>query len=161
MKLARPGSLAEHLSGAATLADLEREGRLQIGQDLAEALPQAQTLALATNSIETFVKSHHLGPGAIVCDTSRPFNVDPEVAATRPDVELIEGGLVQLPAASQASLYAGPRPGLVYACAAETMLWALERAYERVTPDGCMEVASLLDLAAIAERQGFAVASHP
>jgi predicted amino acid dehydrogenase len=156
--LARAGSLAERArAGGAGARDLLAEGRLAIGEELDEALPQAHALALATSSIDAFVKSRHLRAGAIVCDTSRPFNVDPEVAATRPDVELIEGGLVQLPAGCQSSFYAGPRPGLVYACAAETMLWALDRAYDRVTPDGCMRSESLLELAAIARREGFVV----
>lgn len=154
-----PGSVAERIAGGgASAAQLLAEGRLVIGGTLDEALPAAHAVALATNSIETFVKSRHLAAGAVVCDTSRPFNTDPEVARTRPDVLLIEGGLVQLPPNCPPSVYAGPRPGFVYACAAETMLWALEHAYAKVHPAGCMEVASLLELAAIGRRHGFRVA---
>ena len=162
LNISKPHSFAEYVAnrpeiGRSLIAHLELSGRLVIGQELDVCLPEADAIALATSSLETFLQPKHIKRNAIVCDVSRPFNVDPTVQATRPDVTLIEGGLVHLPPHSDISFNAGPRPGLVYACAAETMLWALERAYERVSPDGCMEISSVLDLEALGYKHGFRV----
>jgi acetylornithine/succinyldiaminopimelate/putrescine aminotransferase/predicted amino acid dehydrogenase len=161
------GSLAAHVASAdragdderALLAGLEQEGRLVIGQTLEACLPDADVIVLATSSLDTFLRVEHLKTNAIVCDVSRPFNVDPMVPERRPDVTLLDGGLVRLPPGSPPSIHAGPTPGIVYACAAETMLWALERAYDRVSPDGCMDISSIVDLEQIASKHGF-VAEH-
>lgn len=161
---ARPGSVAAAVAGcegadpAAILAGLEAEGRIAVAESLETSLAQADAIALATSAIDTFVRPAHLRRGAVVCDVSRPFNVDPAVARERPDVTLIDAGLVSLPPGSEAGRFAGPGPGIVYACAAETMIWALERAYDRVTPDGCMEIATILELERLAAKHGFQVA---
>ena len=54
-------------------------------------------------------------------------------------------------------MHAGPSPGLIYACAAETMIWSLELAYDRVAPDSCMEIGSVLELEQLAQKHGFEV----
>jgi acetylornithine/succinyldiaminopimelate/putrescine aminotransferase/3-oxoacyl-(acyl-carrier-protein) synthase/predicted amino acid dehydrogenase/acyl carrier protein len=160
---ARPGSVAAAVAEqgdadpATVLAKLEGLGLINIPESLETSLPRVEAIALATSAIDTFLRPVHLGPGAVVCDVSRPFNVDPAVAVERPDVTLIDAGLVRLPPGSQAGRHAGPAPGIVYACAAETMIWALERAYDRVTPDGCMKLASVIELERLAAKHGFQV----
>ena len=84
----------------------------------------------------------HLKPGAVVCDVSRPFNVHPEVARDRPDVRLIEGGLVRPSVPLPHDSLAGPERNVIFACAAETILWALDRSYDAVHPMACMEAGA-------------------
>ena len=157
------GSLAERVielsdqSPEKVVHTLEKEGRLMIGTDLASALEGADAVVLATNSTERFVRAQHLKRDAVVCDVSRPFNLHPDVSTERPDVTLIEGGIVQ-PARSLPHIsLAGPARDRIYACAAETMLWALEQDYDHVAPSSCMEVDTLLLLEELGKRHGFRV----
>lgn len=69
-------------------------------------------------------------PGAVICDCSRPLDVDAEQAAKRPDVLVIESGEVLLPGNPHVSMDIGlPQPS-VYACLAETVLLTLEGQFE-------------------------------
>lgn len=156
------GSLAARVAAsdqppAALLAQLEAEGALVIAEDLGTALIGADAMVLATNTTERFVRSAHLKPGAVVCDVSRPFNVHPEVARDRPDVRLIEGGLVRPSVPLPHDSLAGPERNVIFACAAETILWALDRSYDAVHPMACMEAGAIVQLDTIARRHGFDV----
>lgn len=156
------GSLAARVADseadpATLVARLETEGHLVIAEDLYTALGGADAVVLATNSVDRFVRSEHLKHGAVVCDVSRPFNVHPEVARDRPDVRLIEGGLVRPSVPLPHYSLAGPERNVVYACAAETMLWALDQTYDIVHPLACMEVEGITRLEAIGLRHGFHV----
>ena len=86
-----------------------------------------------------------------------PFNVDPDVAQSRPDVALIEGGLVRVGGQMAAGIHAGPAAGVVYACVAETMLWALEKAFDHVRPDSAMTLQTMDALEAYGQRHGFEI----
>ncbi|MEM8730219.1 MAG: aminotransferase class III-fold pyridoxal phosphate-dependent enzyme [Pseudomonadota bacterium] len=157
-----PGSLAARVAKSdrpadALIAGLEAEGALVIADDLAGALAEADAVVLATNSTDRFVRAAHLKTGATVCDVSRPFNIHPDVAQTRSDVRLIEGGLVRpLSPLPHASL-AGPAQDLIFACAAETMLWALDQSYDMVHPMACMEIPAMARLEEMGQRHGFRV----
>lgn len=157
-----PGSLAARvatstLAADALVAELEAEGHLIIAENLVTALTDADAVVLATNSTERFVRAAHLKTGAVVCDVSRPFNVHPEVTRDRPDVHLIEGGLVRPKVPLPHDSFAGPERNVIYACAAETILWALEQDYDRVHPLSCMQVDSLVHLEGIGRCHGFDV----
>jgi acetylornithine/succinyldiaminopimelate/putrescine aminotransferase/3-oxoacyl-(acyl-carrier-protein) synthase/predicted amino acid dehydrogenase len=157
------GSLAAELArmGAQTpdaaVALLEAEGLLVIGEEL-EAIAAGDAIIVATNSTERFIRAQHLKRDALLCDVSRPFNVHAEVPRLRPDVSLIEGGLIRPARAVSGGELVGPTPGIVFACAAETMLWALEGAWDQVHPQACMELDALLALDSIGRRHGFDVA---
>ena len=154
------GALAS-TAGDDAVDQFERTGRLLLTADLATGLRDADVVVTATNATSCVITAAHLRRGAIVCDVSRPLNVHPDVSRQRPDVYLIEGGVVRLPSSSGQSLFVGPRPGLAFACAAETMLWALEGAQDRVTPDGCMRVGALLELEAMGKRHGLQTEHAP
>jgi acetylornithine/succinyldiaminopimelate/putrescine aminotransferase/predicted amino acid dehydrogenase len=159
------GTLAALVAHAGTLDDalldrLERLGRLVIDSNVAATLPRADVVVAATSSTRTLIGAEHLKADAIVCDVARPFNVDPAVRESRPDVCLIDGGLVRLPFDADSGVYAGPRSGIVYACVAETILWALEQTYDRVSPEACMEIDAIRSLERIGEKHGFVVAGE-
>ena len=91
----------------------------------AVVLPDADLVLVATNSTERFIQPALLKAGAIVCDISRPANVSLNIADSRPDVLVIDGGIVEAPGRPQLGSRFGIPEDLAYACMAETMLLAL------------------------------------
>lgn len=91
----------------------------------AEVLADADLVLVATNSTERFIQPDLLKAGAIVCDISRPANVSLAIADSRPDVLVIDGGIVEAPGRPQLGSRFGIPEDLAYACMAETMLLSL------------------------------------
>ncbi|WP_420595736.1 semialdehyde dehydrogenase [Deinococcus sp.] len=134
------GSCVTHLLARRDVGELlliaRHEGRLE---DLRAALPahsratvstqmddvrKADLVVLLTSSSEALLGSQHLKAGAIVLDDTQPRNTDPALLTERPDVMIIDGGLVEIPGMSLRGTIGLPR-GLAYACFAETMLLSL------------------------------------
>jgi hypothetical protein len=96
-----------------------------------EALRNADIVVAVTSSVDTIVEPQDLKPGAVVCDVARPRDVSVKVASERPDVLVIEGGVVEVPGDNvQFNFNFGFPPGTAYACMAETMILALEERCE-------------------------------
>jgi len=57
----------------------------------------------------------------------------------------------------EGGIHAGPRPDVVYACVAETMLWALEKAFDRVRPDSSMSMETIDELESYGRKHGFEI----
>lgn len=81
----------------------------------------ADLVVLLTSSTETLLRSEHLKPNAIVLDDTQPRNTDPALLQERPDVLIVDGGLVSMPK-MQLQKSIGLPTGYAYACLAETML---------------------------------------
>jgi predicted amino acid dehydrogenase len=84
---------------------------------------QADIVVLLTSAADSILHSEHLKTGAIVLDDTQPRNTHPDILIKRPDVSIIDGGLVSMPHMKLTSDIGLP-PGLSYACLAETMLLA-------------------------------------
>lgn len=108
------------------LQRLEASGLLQLTTSCDDGLPQADVIATATNSPEAMIESRHLKQGAVICDISRPSNVDEALMRDHDDVCYFDGGVVRLPAGARLGLHTDLAEGLGYACMAETMMIALE-----------------------------------
>jgi predicted amino acid dehydrogenase len=72
-------------------------------------------------------------PGAVVCDVARPPDINPQEAALRPDVLVIESGEVLIPGDISFGYDIGLPPQTAYACLAETALLAMEGRFEDYT----------------------------
>lgn len=119
-------------SGARLQAELEMEcgpGRfIGITEDLA-SLRACHVIVSASNSSNPVLFPEHLGPHpTIICDISIPSDVSQSVLDQRPDVAVIRGGVVHLPA-NDGFQIEGMRlpPGHMLACMAETTLLGLEQ----------------------------------
>ena len=133
---------------------------IDVTTNAAAALPQADVIVCATSASSAFIEASNIKSGAIIVDAARPQNVSADLAR-RPDVLLIEGGLVELPQ----PVHFGPnvlgfRPGVNLACLAETMLLALEgelrdHSIGQTIP---LDEANFID--ALARRHGFRLAPH-
>lgn len=84
----------------------------------------ADIVVLMTSSADALLRSEHLKPGAIILDDTQPRNTDPNLAVERPDVLIVDGGLVSIPGVN-VNAHIGLPQGHSYACLAETMLLGL------------------------------------
>jgi predicted amino acid dehydrogenase len=89
------------------------------------AVAQADLVVLLTASADTLLREHHLAPGAVVLDATQPRNTSPELLRLRPDVLIVDGGVVEIPSLRLVGGEIGLPPGRAYACFAETAMLAL------------------------------------
>jgi acyl transferase domain-containing protein/acyl-CoA synthetase (AMP-forming)/AMP-acid ligase II/acetylornithine/succinyldiaminopimelate/putrescine aminotransferase/predicted amino acid dehydrogenase/acyl carrier protein len=100
--------------------------------DTLSALRQCNIIVSASNASDPILFPEHLGPQpTIICDISIPPDVSKDVLEQRPDVVVVRGGVVRLPAnpdfrISEVRL----PPGHMLACMAETTLLGLENVRE-------------------------------
>lgn len=140
------------------IEELEKEDRLMITNDINLALPQAQVVITATSSVEELVNPEWVAPGAIICDISKPSNVSPDMQELRPDVLVIDGGVVAVPGRPSLGWNFGFEPGLAYACMAETMMLALEHHYTDMSLGADLRLDNMLYLRQLAAKHGFELA---
>ena len=90
-----------------------------------DAVADADLVVLLTASADTLLGPAHLAPGAIVLDATQPRNTSPELASARPDVLVVDGGIVSIPSLRLTGGEIGLPDGRSYACFAETAILAL------------------------------------
>ncbi len=111
--LERTQSIADEMANATATTDVGR-------------IKEADAVVTVTSSETEVVLPEHLKPGAIVCDVARPRDVSIRVAKERPDVLVIEGGVVRVPGDVTFGFDFGFPEKTAYACMSETMMLALE-----------------------------------
>jgi predicted amino acid dehydrogenase len=154
-----PSADASPESFVALAEQLERDhGLFFIARDAAGALPLAEVVILATSATTAILKHYHLRQNALVCDVSRPKNVGPDVLRKRPDVLVLDGGVIDIPGKPEIGPFDLDR-GQAYACMAETMMLALEQRYEHMSLGANLSPEGLLLMRQLAGKHGFAVAS--
>ncbi len=129
--LARDGGV-EHLvlvsRTAPRLAGLAAEvgGRVPTttATDL-RAVADADLVILLTASADAVLRAEHLAPGAVVIDATQPRNTSPGLLVERPDVLVLDGGVVDVPSLRLHGSDIGLPDGRAYACFAETAMLAL------------------------------------
>ncbi len=121
-------------------------------------LPQADVILAATSSPDALIKPDMLKWGALICDMSRPLNVSQEVLERRPDVLVIDGGVIEVPNCPDLGWNFGFEVGSAYACMSETMMLALEKRYENVSIGADLNLDFLQEMRRLADKQGFRLA---
>jgi len=89
-------------------------------------IQHADIVVLQTASADCLLKSEHLKKDAIVLDGTQPRNTCPALLEERPDVSIIDGGLVEIPGIQLKSGGFGLPKDNYFACFSETLLLALE-----------------------------------
>ncbi len=138
---------------------LARGGDLLITRDAARAARQANVVVTATSATDVVLRSGDLRPDAILCELSRPRNLGPTLALERPDVTVIDGGVVALPGRPDIGSFGLPL-GHAYACMSETMLLALAGEPSLASLGGRLSLAHLHRLHQLGETHGFQVVSE-
>ena len=87
-----------------------------------------------------------------------PARMYQQVAQTRDDVLVIEGGVVEVPGDVEFNFNFGFPPKTAYACMAETMILALENRFENYSLGREMTVRQIDEISALAAKHGFKLA---
>lgn len=108
----------------ALAARLGQRVHTTMSNDLA-SIARADLVVLLTASADSVIGPEHLAPGAVVLDATQPRNTDPTLLDLRPDVTVVDGGVVDIPSLRLVGGDIGLPDGRAYACFAETALLAL------------------------------------
>jgi predicted amino acid dehydrogenase len=130
----------------------------RITTNVKEALREADVVITVTSAVDTVIEPEDLKPGAVVCDVARPRDVSRRVAEVRPDVLVIEGGVVEVPGEVEFNFDFGFPPKTAYACMAETMILALEGRCENYTLGRELSVEQVEEISRLAAKHGFKLA---
>jgi predicted amino acid dehydrogenase len=124
------------------------------------AVKQADVLVTVSSAGKELILPEHLRPGSVVCDVARPRDVSVRVSRERPDVLVIEGGVVRVPGNVEFNLNFGFPEKTAYACMSETMLLALEGNPDlfNFTLGKEVSVEQVDTINALAEKHGFELA---
>jgi acetylornithine/succinyldiaminopimelate/putrescine aminotransferase/predicted amino acid dehydrogenase len=137
-----------------------RRGLVRFSTDINAVLAKADIVISATSATEKVIHAGNLKEGAITCDISRPANVSEEVDAARPDVLVIDGGIIEVPGQPSLGWDFGFEEGLAYACMAETMMLALEQHYKHYSLGSSgVNLESILQTRYWAVEHGFKLAN--
>ncbi|HEY8416504.1 MAG TPA: aminotransferase class III-fold pyridoxal phosphate-dependent enzyme [Limnochordales bacterium] len=131
---------------------------IRLTTDVAAGLPDSEMVVIATSTAEEFVTPDMLRPGAVICDMSRPPNVSRRVEVERPDVLVLDGGVIEVPGRPWFGWDFGYEQGLAYACMSETMMLALEKDYRHTSLGSDLTPESILRMRELAARHGFRLA---
>lgn len=169
----KPGSIGERIKSLAGIppADAGNDVYMEIAMRLEAAggsmvlttdadryLRLSDVVVTATSSLADLVNPRNVQFGAVVLDLSRPSNVSREVRDARPDVLVIDGGVVALPGLPSLGWNFGFEQGLAYACMSETIMLGLEHHYEHVSIGGDLDIDHILYTRRLAEKHGFRLA---
>jgi len=120
-----------------------------------EVLADAQLILTVTSAVHDVIRPEHLQPGSVVCDVARPRDVSAMVAASRDDILVIDGGMVDVPGPVDFHFNFGFPPGKVYACMAETIALALEGRFEDYTLGKHITRERVDEIGSMARKHGF------
>ncbi|HLK13163.1 MAG TPA: hypothetical protein VKT78_00020 [Fimbriimonadaceae bacterium] len=123
-----------------------------------DALRDADAIVTVTSDDAEIIRPEHLKPGAVVCDVARPRDVSVRVAKERPDVLVIEGGVVRVPGDVDFGFDFGFPPKTAYACMSETIMLALEGRVESFTLGKDVSVDQVNETIRLADKHGFELA---
>jgi len=120
----------------------------------------ADAIVTVSSAGKELIMPDHLKPGCVVCDVARPRDVSLRVAKERPDVLVIEGGIISIPGNVEFNFPLGFPPGTGYACMSETMILALEDdpSLYNFTVGKDVSVEQVDKISQLAEKHGFALA---
>lgn len=152
---------ARSLSRLKNVAESVREfsgKRPQVTTDIQTALHGADIVISASSSGGGIIHPAALAPGAVVCDVALPHDCSREVAETRDDVLVIEGGLVEVPGQVDFGTDFGYPEKIALACMAETMILTLEGLFENFSLGRRIEIEKVMEIQNMARRHGFKLA---
>lgn len=94
---------------------------LTVADDVS-AVGSADLVVVLTGSPGALLRPEHLKPDAVVLDATQPRNTTPALTRARPDVLVVDGGIVDVPTLRVRGGDLGLPDGRAYACLAEAAL---------------------------------------
>jgi acetylornithine/succinyldiaminopimelate/putrescine aminotransferase/predicted amino acid dehydrogenase len=148
--------IAQGVAPDMVIKELEASGALILTSQ-SSAVALADVGITATSFPGKLIDDDMLRPGAILCDISRPRSFDPGIVQRRPDVLVIDGGVIGLHLKPRIGPY-GIENGTSYACMAETMLLALDGRFEHTSVGTTLDISEVSRQRGLARKHGFALA---
>jgi acetylornithine/succinyldiaminopimelate/putrescine aminotransferase/predicted amino acid dehydrogenase len=135
-------------------AELREHAPITVTTDL-EMLRHANLILGASNAPTPVIQPALLGRGPLViCDVAIPSDVEDSVR-TRPDVHIVEGGLVRMPLDPELTVHGLDLPrGHLYACCCEGVLMGLSGIRENYSI-GAITRRQVVDVMKLASQHGF------
>lgn len=135
----------------------------EISTDIADAVKRSDLVITATSATHELIAPHDLKIGAVVCELSLPRNVATRVEHMRPDVLVVEGGILRMPGAPHFERMNGGSGDFdlclgnagAFACMSETMVLALEGRFENYTLGRGISLDRVHEITRLAEGCGF------
>ena len=153
-----------------TLKRLRREISETLNQqvvveaDLRKAVRDADLILLATSAPGTILDLDDVKPGAVVANVAKPDNVDFDQGFKRPDVLLIDAGLVYCPKKRMIEVIdrhfpyvAGIDSEKIFACFAETMILTFEGRFGDFSIGRHLDLSQVKAVAEAGARHGFSI----
>jgi acetylornithine/succinyldiaminopimelate/putrescine aminotransferase/predicted amino acid dehydrogenase/acyl carrier protein len=134
---------------------LENSGYILI-TDSSYSIGYADIVVTATNTLANICEAKGFKQSAIICDLSRPKSISRIVAVERPDLLIIDGGLITLPNRPDIGCF-GIDKGLAYACMAETMLLTFGKHFEHTSLGANISMTEIDLLNSLANQFGFEI----
>lgn len=106
--------------------DLRKHAMMVDTSNQLHDIKSADIVILLTASADCLLKAEHLKKDAIVLDGTQPRNTHPSLLQERPDVTIIDGGLVEIPGIQLKGGSFGLPQDNYFACFSETLLLAIE-----------------------------------
>jgi len=160
-QVARLSLVARSRSRLQALAEkIHDEGpcAVSIDTDLERGIREADVIVSATSSGGGIIRPDNLKPGVVICDVALPHDVCRDVARLRPDVLVIEGGVIEVPGEVNFNFDFGYPPGHSLACMAETMILTLEGRFEDYSLGRGLSLEKVEEISRLAARHGFRTA---
>jgi predicted amino acid dehydrogenase len=110
---------------------LPGDGTVVFSSDISK-IKEAKIVIVATSSTESLIKPEYLGNNSVVYDITQPKNTSPEILRERPDVTIVDGGIIDTPRIDY-GVDIGLKKNQAYACLAETMICGMEEVDENYT----------------------------
>ncbi|HET6968129.1 MAG TPA: semialdehyde dehydrogenase [Ornithinibacter sp.] len=144
----------------ALAADVGRSVPTLTATDIAR-VADADLVVLLTASADALLGPEHPAAGAVVLDATQPRNTSPRLVEQRPDVTVVDGGVVDIPTLRIVGGDIGLPDGRAYACFAETAMLALtgHRGHFAIGTPGLDLVDRTRDMAAGLAHLGFTPAA--
>lgn len=128
----------------------------RLATDVRDALRNSDVVIATASAAASELEPACLKTGAVICDLAQPRNILQKLAQMRPDVLVIDGGVVGVPGDVQLRRNFGWPPKTACACMAETMIMALENRRQSFTRD--LSVDQVREISALAQKHGFKLA---
>lgn len=158
-KLVLGGRSIPRLTNTANeIYELLPQTNIELTTDIASGLTEADIIVSCTSSGGGILQPEAFKPGCVICDVAVPHDVCREVAQLRPDVLVIEGGVVEAPGQACFNFDFGFPEGICLACMAETMILTLEGCFEDFSIGRGLQIEKVRQISELAKKHGFKLA---